>query len=83
MMMMMNELNLTMMVMTLFIPIESTDDEDSDDEIQDANVEGDKMNEEETYEEDEANVLYRDANVNLEGRDTVMTDAPLPNVQAT
>ncbi|GJY14862.1 hypothetical protein Tco_0385284 [Tanacetum coccineum] len=28
--------------------VESTDDEDSDEEIQDANVEGDKMNEEET-----------------------------------
>ncbi|GKC63476.1 hypothetical protein Tco_1096074, partial [Tanacetum coccineum] len=31
----------------------------------------------------EANVLYRDVNINLEGRDTVMTDAPLPNVQAS
>ncbi|GJS50880.1 hypothetical protein Tco_0624242 [Tanacetum coccineum] len=35
--------------------VESTDDEDNDDEIHDANVEGDKMNEEETYAEDEAN----------------------------
>ncbi|GKE97354.1 hypothetical protein Tco_0020705, partial [Tanacetum coccineum] len=26
---------------------------------------------------------YRDVNINLEGRDTVMTDAPLPNVQGT
>ncbi|GJY11887.1 hypothetical protein Tco_0381196 [Tanacetum coccineum] len=33
--------------------------------------------------EDEANELYRDVNINLEGRDTVMTDAPLPNVQGT
>ncbi|GJZ92390.1 hypothetical protein Tco_0664455 [Tanacetum coccineum] len=41
------------------------------------------MVEEATHEEDEANELYRDVNVNLEGRDTVMTDAPLPNVQAT
>ncbi|GKE52851.1 hypothetical protein Tco_1488007, partial [Tanacetum coccineum] len=63
--------------------VESTDDEDSDDVIQDANVEGDMINEEETHEEVEANVLYQDVNVNLEGRDTVMTDAPLPNVQAT
>ncbi|GJW95215.1 retrovirus-related pol polyprotein from transposon TNT 1-94 [Tanacetum coccineum] len=63
--------------------VESTDDEDSDDEIHDANVEGDKMNEEETYAEDEANVLYGDVNINLEGRGTVMTDATLPNVQAT
>ncbi|GJV16637.1 hypothetical protein Tco_1361960 [Tanacetum coccineum] len=28
-------------------------------------------------------MIYRDVNVNLKGRDTVMTDAPLPNVQAT
>ncbi|GKD75194.1 hypothetical protein Tco_1333476, partial [Tanacetum coccineum] len=63
--------------------VESTDDEDSDDEIHDANVKGDKMNEEETYAEDEANVLYGDVNINLEGRGIVMTDAPLPNVQAT
>ncbi|GKA96893.1 hypothetical protein Tco_0818988 [Tanacetum coccineum] len=59
--------------------VESTDDEDSDDEIHDANVKGDKMNEEETYAEDEANVLYGDVNINLEGRGIVMTDAPLPN----
>ncbi|GKB48828.1 hypothetical protein Tco_0899581, partial [Tanacetum coccineum] len=60
--------------------VESTDDEDGDDVIQDANVEGDMVNEEETHEEVEANLLYRDMNVNIEGRDTVMTDAPLPNV---
>ncbi|GKG51219.1 hypothetical protein Tco_0541603, partial [Tanacetum coccineum] len=41
------------------------------------------MDKEATNEEDEANDLYRDVNVNLEGRDTVMTDAPQPNVQAT
>ncbi|GJY76914.1 hypothetical protein Tco_0482030 [Tanacetum coccineum] len=63
--------------------VESTDDEDSDDVMQDENVEGDMINEEETNEEVEANVLYRDVNVNLEGRDTVMTNALLPNVQAT
>ncbi|GJZ68524.1 hypothetical protein Tco_0631764 [Tanacetum coccineum] len=63
--------------------VESTDDEDSDDEIQDANVEGDMINEENTHEEVKANVLYRDMNVNLEGRDIVMTDALLPNVQET
>ncbi|GJZ60002.1 hypothetical protein Tco_0615818 [Tanacetum coccineum] len=63
--------------------VESTDDEDNDDEIQDANVEGDKINEEETNDEAEVVALYRDVNVNLEGKDTGMTDAPLPNVQAT
>ncbi|GKB35896.1 hypothetical protein Tco_0880838 [Tanacetum coccineum] len=63
--------------------VESANDEDNDDEIHDANVEGDKMNEEETYAKDEANVLYGDVNINLEGRGTVMTDAPLPNIHAT
>ncbi|GJY69350.1 hypothetical protein Tco_0472332 [Tanacetum coccineum] len=57
--------------------VESTDDEDSDEEIQDANIEGDKMNEEETNEEAEVDALYRDVNVNLEGRDFEMTDALL------
>ncbi|GJZ33618.1 hypothetical protein Tco_0579054 [Tanacetum coccineum] len=41
------------------------------------------MDEEATHDEDKANELYRDVNVNLEGRDTVMTDAPIPNVQGT
>ncbi|GJW80440.1 hypothetical protein Tco_0664066 [Tanacetum coccineum] len=63
--------------------VESTDDEDSDEEIQDANVEGDKINEEETNEEAEVVALYRDVNVNLEGRDTEMTDAPSTIVQTT
>ncbi|GJR51867.1 hypothetical protein Tco_1402388 [Tanacetum coccineum] len=63
--------------------VESTDDEDSDEEIQDANVEGDKMNEEETNEEAEVDALYRDVNVNLEGIDTEMTDAPCTIVKTT
>ncbi|GKD93434.1 hypothetical protein Tco_1373271, partial [Tanacetum coccineum] len=65
---------------------EESDDEsneESDEEVQGANTEEEEMEEEATHEEDEANELYRDVNVNLEGRDTVMTDAPLPNVQAT
>ncbi|GJW48812.1 hypothetical protein Tco_0080458 [Tanacetum coccineum] len=57
--------------------------EESDEEVQGANTEEEEMDEEATHEEDEANELYRDLNVNLEGRDTMMTDAPLPNVQAT
>ncbi|GJY84884.1 hypothetical protein Tco_0498910 [Tanacetum coccineum] len=60
--------------------VESIDDEDSDEEIQGANVEGD---EEETNEEDEGHDLYRDVNVNLEGRDIEMTDAQQTNVQPT
>ncbi|GJV62075.1 hypothetical protein Tco_1468175 [Tanacetum coccineum] len=63
--------------------VESTDDEDNDEEIQDANVEGDKINEEEINEEAEVDALYRDVNVNLEGRDTEMTDAPRTIVQTT
>ncbi|GJS44519.1 retrovirus-related pol polyprotein from transposon TNT 1-94 [Tanacetum coccineum] len=63
--------------------VESTDAEDSDEEIQDANVEGDKMNEEETNEEAEVDALYRDVNVNLEGKDTEMTDAPRTIAQTT
>ncbi|GKC98460.1 hypothetical protein Tco_1168735, partial [Tanacetum coccineum] len=63
--------------------VESTDDEDSDEEIQDANVKGDEHDEEETNEEDEANELYRDVNVNLVGRDTEMTDAPRTIIQTT
>ncbi|GKC96617.1 hypothetical protein Tco_1162059 [Tanacetum coccineum] len=63
--------------------VESTDDEsneESDEEVQGTNTEEEKMVEEATHEEDEANELYRDVNVNLKGRDTAMMDAPLPNV---
>ncbi|GJY51579.1 hypothetical protein Tco_0442426 [Tanacetum coccineum] len=62
---------------------EWSDDEAYDDENQGANVEGEELDEEETNEEDEANELYRDVNVNLEGRDTKMTDAPRTIVQTT
>ncbi|GJW70875.1 hypothetical protein Tco_0127792 [Tanacetum coccineum] len=65
---------------------EESDDEsneESDEEVQGANIEEEGMGEEATHEEDEANELYRDVNVNLEGRDTVMTDAPQTNVQCT
>ncbi|GKB60447.1 hypothetical protein Tco_0916633 [Tanacetum coccineum] len=57
---------------------ESTDDEENDEEIQGANVKGEEMDE-----EDEVNELYRDVNVNLEGRDTKMTDAPRTIVKTT
>ncbi|GJY50870.1 hypothetical protein Tco_0441717 [Tanacetum coccineum] len=61
---------------------ESTDDDNSDEEVQGTNTEEEEMVKEATHEEDEANELYRDVNVNLKGRDTVMMVAPLPNVQA-
>ncbi|GKB72667.1 hypothetical protein Tco_0934079 [Tanacetum coccineum] len=44
---------------------------------------GEELDEEETNEEDEVNELYRDMYVNLEGRDTEMTDDPQTNVQGT
>ncbi|GKB20880.1 hypothetical protein Tco_0854803, partial [Tanacetum coccineum] len=63
--------------------VKSTDDEDSGEEIQGANVEGEELDEEETNEEDKANELYRYVNVNMEGRDTKMTDAPRTIIQTT
>ncbi|GJY15285.1 hypothetical protein Tco_0385707 [Tanacetum coccineum] len=54
-----------------------------DDETQRVNVEGEELDEEETNEEDEVNELNREVNVNLEGRDTEMTDAPQTNIQGT
>ncbi|GKF52748.1 hypothetical protein Tco_0159658, partial [Tanacetum coccineum] len=54
-----------------------------DDENQGADVEGEELDEEETNEEDEVNELYRDVNVNLEGRDNEMTNAPHTIVQTT
>ncbi|GKB01137.1 hypothetical protein Tco_0829181 [Tanacetum coccineum] len=65
---------------------EESDDEsneDSDEEVQGVNIEEKEMDEEATHEEDEANELYRDVNVNLEGRDTEMTDAPRTIIQTT
>ncbi|GJU08471.1 hypothetical protein Tco_1124901 [Tanacetum coccineum] len=58
-------------------------EEESDEEIQGMNVEEEELDEEETNDEDEANELYKDLNVNLEGRDIEMTDAQQTNVQTT
>ncbi|GJZ37194.1 hypothetical protein Tco_0583385 [Tanacetum coccineum] len=62
---------------------ESIDDETYDEVTPGDNVEGEELDEEETNEEEEVNKLYRDVNINLEGRDTKMTDALLANVQTT
>ncbi|GJY13926.1 hypothetical protein Tco_0383235 [Tanacetum coccineum] len=62
---------------------EWSDDEAYDEETQGGNDEKERMDEEETNKEEEANKLYRDVNVNLEGRDTKMMDALLANVQTT
>ncbi|GKC47984.1 hypothetical protein Tco_1065706 [Tanacetum coccineum] len=62
---------------------EWSDDESYDEVTQGLNVKEKEMDEEETNKEEEANELYRDVNVNLEGRDTKMTDTLLANVQTT
>ncbi|GKG17448.1 hypothetical protein Tco_0362405, partial [Tanacetum coccineum] len=54
------------------------DEEDKDEDSFDPLIDEEELNE-----EAEANELYRDMNVNLEGRDTEMTDVPLPNVLGT
>ncbi|GJX65569.1 hypothetical protein Tco_0299912 [Tanacetum coccineum] len=54
---------------------ESTDDEVNDEVNQGGNAKREEQDEEETNEEEEVNELYRDVNVNLERRDTEMTDA--------
>ncbi|GKD03738.1 hypothetical protein Tco_1178712, partial [Tanacetum coccineum] len=65
---------------------EESDDEsneESDEKVQGAIIEEEEIDEEATHKEEEANELHRDVNVNLEGRDTVMTDALQINVQGT
>ncbi|GJZ12918.1 hypothetical protein Tco_0548148 [Tanacetum coccineum] len=62
---------------------DDNDDEESDEVTHGANVEGEELDEEETNEEDEENELYRDVNVNLDRRDTKMTDAPGTIIQST
>ncbi|GJX77869.1 hypothetical protein Tco_0324680 [Tanacetum coccineum] len=62
---------------------ECSDDEAYDEKTQGVNDEGEELDEEGTNEEDEVNELYRDVNVNLEGKDTEMIDAPQTNVQST
>nr|GEU91209.1 hypothetical protein [Tanacetum cinerariifolium] len=67
----------------------STFDEEARKDKEDKEAEGSdfrekKLDEEKTNEEEEeVNELYNDVNINLEGRDTEMTDALLANVQAT
>ncbi|GJZ12965.1 hypothetical protein Tco_0548195, partial [Tanacetum coccineum] len=70
---------------TIYTPsqISSSDDEDSDNEIEKTNVEGAKSDKDAKYEEDQGNKTVKDTNTNLEGRDDVMTDVILPQVQAT
>ncbi|GKA22292.1 hypothetical protein Tco_0708254 [Tanacetum coccineum] len=62
---------------------DDSNDEDSDNEVEGTNVEGAKSDEEATYEEDQGNEAVKDTNTDLDGRDDVMTDVILPQVQAT
>ncbi|GJV57294.1 hypothetical protein Tco_1458299, partial [Tanacetum coccineum] len=67
---------------------EDDDGQDDDNEQTESdndgdNAEGEEMDEEEINKEEEVNELYRDVNVNLERRDTKMTDALQTNVQGT
>ncbi|GKB94102.1 hypothetical protein Tco_0980239 [Tanacetum coccineum] len=55
----------------------------SDEEIQGVDLEEEEMDEENTNEDEEVDELYRDVNVNLEGRDTEMTNAPSNFIQTT
>ncbi|GKD33614.1 hypothetical protein Tco_1249123 [Tanacetum coccineum] len=57
--------------------------EEEDKEEEGSDLKGEELDDEETNEEADVNELYRDVNVNLEGRDTKMTDALLANVQTT
>ncbi|GKD82905.1 hypothetical protein Tco_1349744, partial [Tanacetum coccineum] len=63
-------------------PKVSTQDQEERQDEEDNEEEGEELNEE-TDEEEEVNELYRDVNVNLEGRDTEMTDAQQTNDQGT
>ncbi|GJS17120.1 hypothetical protein Tco_0411592 [Tanacetum coccineum] len=63
--------------------ISSSDEEDSDNEVEGTNVEGAKSDEEATYEEDQGTEAVEDTKTDLDGRDEVMTDVILPQVQAT
>ncbi|GJT37605.1 hypothetical protein Tco_0937470 [Tanacetum coccineum] len=64
-------------------PDEEERQEEEDKEEEGSDLRGEELDDEETNEEVDVNELYRDVNVNLEGRDTKMTDALLANVQTT
>ncbi|GKF25974.1 hypothetical protein Tco_0081868, partial [Tanacetum coccineum] len=63
--------------------VSTSDDEDSDHEVEGVDVKGEKSDEDATDEEDKGNEMDKDTKANLKGRDDVMTDVILPQVQAT
>ncbi|GKC68946.1 hypothetical protein Tco_1114829, partial [Tanacetum coccineum] len=82
-MMIIRRLIQTTMVMNLFILSSPLMIKKKDKMKKIMNKRGEELDEEGTNEEDEANELYRDVNVNLEGRDTKMIDALRTIVQTT
>ncbi|GJV75134.1 hypothetical protein Tco_1506718 [Tanacetum coccineum] len=63
--------------------ISTSNDEDSDNEDEGTNVEGAKLDEEATYEEDQGNEAVKDTTTDLDGRDKVMTDVEDTHVTLT
>nr|GEY30079.1 hypothetical protein [Tanacetum cinerariifolium] len=57
-----------------------SDNDDNDEDSHGMNVEGDKIDDKGANEEDKANELYRDMNINLESRDTQMADVQITQV---
>ncbi|GJY72092.1 hypothetical protein Tco_0475795 [Tanacetum coccineum] len=63
--------------------ISTSNDEDSDNEDEGMKVEGAKLDEEATYEEDQGNEAVKDTTTHLDGRDKVMTDVEDTHVTLT
>nr|GEY40172.1 hypothetical protein [Tanacetum cinerariifolium] len=63
--------------------VENTDDEDNDEDSHGMNVEGNKLDDEGVNKEDDGNELYRNMNINLEGRNIQMTDNQQTNFLTT
>nr|GEW67012.1 hypothetical protein [Tanacetum cinerariifolium] len=59
---------------------EDVDDQNNDKDSHGMNVDGDKMDDKGANEDDDANELYRDVNINLEGQDIQMADVQTTQV---
>ncbi|GJW72740.1 hypothetical protein Tco_0132110 [Tanacetum coccineum] len=62
---------------------DNDDEENSDNDVEGTNVEGAKMDEEATYEENQGTEEVKDTNTDLDGRDKVMTDVEDTHVTLT
>nr|GEW22753.1 hypothetical protein [Tanacetum cinerariifolium] len=60
--------------------VKNTNDEDNDDDSHSMNVEGDELDDEGENKEDDGNELYKDMNINLEGRDIQIEDVQITQV---